>query len=410
MLKNNPEAINRCTNALNDKTELDIFIPSAKTGIEYDGHYWHKGEVSDKREQMKYELCKEKGIRLIRITDKKLENHKYCDYLIKTSFGLDKAIQELGRFVSIPEDIDSNRDKTAIMEYYKRKMKNESFSSIRPEIAEEWNYKKNGSLTPDMFSSASSQIKVWWKCKKGHEWRSTIAHRTYMNSKCPYCSNRRILKGYNDFLTTIHSSQLLYEWDYELNNAEEIYPDSITEGSKKKVWWKCKNGHQWKSTINERKKGSSCPFCSGHRIQVGINDLATTHPSLASEWNYEKNIQLTPQMVSFGSNKKVWWKCKNGHEWQSMILSRSKGTGCPYCSGRYAVVGKTDLFTTHPKLIEEWYYEKNTEISPTDLTKGSGKKVWWKCQKCGHKWVSAVKDRINGHGCPECAKKKSKNR
>jgi DNA-directed RNA polymerase subunit RPC12/RpoP len=115
-------------------------------------------------------------------------------------------------------------------------------------------------------------------------------------------------------------------------------------------------------------------------------------------------------MVTHGSNKKVWWKCKKGHEWQSMILSRSKGNGCPYCSGRYSVVGETDLCTTHPQLIEEWNYEKNAGISPTDLTKGSGKKIWWKCQTCGHEWVSAIKDRSNGHGCPKCARKRPKSR
>lgn len=410
ILKSNPDAVNRCTTAFGEKTELDIYIPSAKFGIEYDGHYWHKGEISDHREKAKFQLCKENGIRLVRITDKELLKHNYCDYLITTTDGLDKAIKELGQFVSIPEDIDTNRDRIAIMETYISKMKTESFASIYPEIAEEWNYERNGSLTPDMFSKASMQIKVWWKCKKGHEWQSTIAHRTQMKSKCPYCSNRKILKGYNDFLTTNQSTQLLDEWDYAKNNAEGIFPDSITEGSKKKVWWKCKLGHEWQTTITERKRGYLCPFCSGRYPVVGETDLCTTHPTLAREWNYKKNAPLTPQMVSHGSSKKVWWKCKKGHEWQSVIRSRVNGNGCPYCSGRYAITGETDLCTTQPQLIKEWDFEKNTEIKPTELTKGSGRKVWWKCQKCGHEWVSTIKDRSNGHGCPECARKKNDNK
>ena len=44
-----------------------------------------------------------------------------------------------------------------------------------------------------MFSEFSTQTKFWWKCNKGHEWQSTIAHRTFMKSGCPYCIGRKHL-------------------------------------------------------------------------------------------------------------------------------------------------------------------------------------------------------------------------
>ena len=42
------------------------------------------------------------------------------------------------------------------------------------------------------------------------------------------------------------------------------------------------------------------------------NSLAEVHPELVSEW--EKNLPLTPDDITFGSNKKVWWKGTCGHE------------------------------------------------------------------------------------------------
>ena len=45
--------------------------------------------------------------------------------------------------------------------------------------------------------------------------------------------------------------------------------------------------------------------------------LAERFPELAMEWDYEKNGVLTPENVSYGSNKKVWWICpKCGQSYQ----------------------------------------------------------------------------------------------
>ena len=57
---------------------------------------------------------------------------------------------------------------------------------------------------------------------------------------------------------------------------------------------------------------------------------------LMSEWNWDKNTDISPYQVTQGSNKKAWWKCSEGHEWETVIATRTKGHGCPYCSGRFA--------------------------------------------------------------------------
>ena len=128
---------------------------------------------------------------------------------------------------------------------------------------------------------------------------------------------------------------------------------------------------------------------------------------MASEWDYDKN-DILPTQITYGSTKKVHWKCKEGHSWYAKINSRtSHSLGCPYCGNKKILVGYNDLFTTHPRFKDEWDYEKNN-ILPTEVTFGSGKKVWWKCSK-GHSWKSAITNRTQGSGCVFCYPKYSKS-
>ena len=96
-----------------------------------------------------------------------------------------------------------------------------------------------------------------------------------------------------------------------------------------------------------RAKGNGCPYCAGKKVLSGYNDLQTVNPTLAKEWNYEKNEGLTPAEVMPNSNKKVWWKCQKGHEWQAVISNRNNGNGCPYCAEQYAIKGQKDLQTVN---------------------------------------------------------------
>ena len=128
---------------------------------------------------------------------------------------------------------------------------------------------------------------------------------------------------------------LLDEWDYEKNGQVGNTPENISAGSGIVVWWKCKNGHSYQMPPNSKiNMHYGCPYCNNKRVLPGFNDLATTNPELADEWNYERNGDLKPQDVTHGSAKKVWWKCKNGHEWEATIGNRSGGHGCPTCAGR----------------------------------------------------------------------------
>ena len=119
-----------------------------------------------------------------------------------------------------------------------------------------------------------------------------------------------------------------------------------------------------------------------------------------------KNGDLQPTHVMPYSNKKVWWKCAEGHEWEATVCSRTNGNGCPYCSNKKVLVGYNDLATTRPDIASEWHPVKNEDLLPAQFTYGSEKKVWWLCSKCGNEWETTINNRTNGYfstGCPKCS-------
>ena len=310
--------------------ELDVYIPSKKIAIEYDGSFWHENKV--KKDLEKNQKCKNDGIKLYRIREELPSmNDSSIDYIVKDDRkDLSKILKEiLSKIIGTRVDVDLERDSIVIENLRDYMEKENSFLISNPEVSKEWNYEKNGNLKPEHFAANSN----------------------------------------------------------------------------KKVWWKCSEGHEWQAAIVTRNKGHRCPYCSGIKALKGCNDLQTVNPTLAEEWNYEKNNGLTPMDVKPNSDKKVWWKCEKGHEWQARIQHRNNGIGCPYCSGRFAVKGENDLQTVNPVLAKEWHYEKNNGLTPMDVKPNSQKKVWWKCSQ-GHEWQATIANRNKGSGCRECTKEK----
>ena len=427
---------------------------------------------------------------------------------------------------------------------YCRNMKlceDNSLAQARPDIARDWHPHKNALLTANDVIAGGTK-KVWWRCKHGHEWQATVGSRVIAGTGCPKCTNqtsrmeiavyselgalftdvdwREKIAGWecdillcngkvgieidgvywhrrrpelelakstefesqgillfrlrenglpllsdrdisfksseNKFLviSRLVSSMLkhaelskeqrgklleyikgpglinekLYrklvamlpapppgqsladqypeiakEWAHDLNAP--LSPEHFRPQANKKVWWRCKNGHTWKTTLNIRVcQGTGCPACPRRRvIQVADGrNLAACNPSLASEWHPDKNGDLRPHDVRPQSNQKIWWQCSKGHEWHATVASRAAGSGCPYCYGRFA--SKTNnLANKYPELVKEWDHEKNKGFHPSDFTPHVGKKVWWRCKK-GHSYQALIYNRSrNKSGCPICA-------
>lgn len=267
--------------------------------------------------------------------------------------------------------------------------------TLFPDIAAEWDHERNGVLKPNQVTAGSNK-RVHWICSMKHRWEATVNRRTN-GSKCPYCSSRKLLVGFNDLAST--NPTLTAEWDQKKNG--ELTPQMVMAGADRSVWWICKQGHSWKAKVALRNIGSSCPICGNKILLPGDNDLVTQEPQLAGEWDYEGNEGVRPEQVLAGSVKSYWWKCILGHSYRATIHNRKKGNGCPYCSRQKVLAGFNDLSTTDPLIASQWDYEKNTQMSPHQVTAGVSRKFWWKCSK-GHSWEATVNSRTNGNGCPYC--------
>ena len=208
-----------------------------------------------------------------------------------------------------------------------------------PELLSEWDYSKNR-MTPSEISKTSNK-KVWWKCSKDHEWEAVIANRVH-GTRCPFCytgnNNVRGRISFSDWCKQNGQEHILDEWDYNKNG--DITPETVSKASHMIVWWICSEGHEWRAQIKSRTYNHGCPYCSGtyKKAQVGVNDLATwcklnDKQYILDEWDYDSNGELKPEMFTFGSHKRIQWKCSKGHKWSAVIKERTKyrGNMCPKC-------------------------------------------------------------------------------
>lgn len=280
---------------------------------------------------------------------------------------------------------------------FNRTIKEKSLAYLYPDIAAEWHPTKNKSRTPLLVPAGSNQ-KAWWIGRCGHEWETKISHRSD-GSGCPYCSNQRLLPGFND-LETLHPT-IAMEWHQDKNGL--ITPHDVLSGSYSEYWWKCKMGHEWKASVRSRypkNKYFGCPYCSNHRVWSGFNDIGTTHPNLLGEWDYDKNSKK-PTEISKGSHYEAWWigkECK--HEYQMLVHLRVTGCGCPYCSNKRLLKGYNDLSTTHPELLKYFDYKKN-RFTPEDVFAGTAKNIWWLCEN-GHSFERNGNKMLRSSKCPYC--------
>ncbi len=276
-------------------------------------------------------------------------------------------------------------------------------------MMEDWNWEKNNAegIFPDRISTGSDKY-AWWKCHVCGNEEFKRCNNWYYGHGCTRCARKRGAK--NHTLTTITKNgsfgalypDLAKEFHSTRNGG--LTPFDINKGNTEKVWWLCPQGHEYQTTPSHRVAGNGCPYCSGKKVLAGFNDLALTHPQIAGQWHHEKNGDLTPSKVTSGSKRKVWWLCPQGHSYQSTVVNRVNGNGCPICSGKQILLGFNDLQSQLPEVAQDWHPSKNGTLTPDQVTVGCGKRVWWKCHVCGFEWKQCVYTRQKC-GCPACSNK-----
>lgn len=212
----------------------------------------------------------------------------------------------------------------------KRASVTNSVATRAPRLAREWHPTRNGALTPRDVTLGSARP-VWWKCSKApdHEWQVSPAGRIGDGTGCPQCSGRRASSTNN--LAASHPA-LARQWHPSNNGA--LRPRDVTFGSTRAIWWRCPRDrrHEWRAPPNARTNNDTgCPFCAGQRVDA-TNCLATRYPAVARQWHARRNGQLTPRVVHAHSERRIWWRCDEGHVWRARVEDRTRlGSGCPRC-------------------------------------------------------------------------------
>lgn len=230
------------------------------------------------------------------------------------------------------------------------------------EVCLEWNYIKNSSRPEDYYKS--SHDKVWWICSKRHEWQASIHARVFMQSGCPYCTNK--LACLDNCFATLYP-ELAKEWDYDKN---ELTPYDILPNTKKKIWWKCSNGHEWKAWIGDRSSGTKCTQCTyGYTIRDRDN--------IYSEDGYKKCCKICNEWFDLdkfrirGNNQKGYWENNICQKCDSQLLKDYRLTDKGIAA----------------EIVSRAKYVSKRELLPFDLDKtwvlDRLNKINWQCELTG---------------------------
>lgn len=287
----------------------------------------------------------------------------------------------------------NNRELKKICPYCNKKIPKpeESLGYKKPFLKSEWLENINGDIY-NVFSNSNDIIE--WICRKCHRnYKAKISNRAEDDKCCPYCSNRKLIKGINDLATT--HPHLIKEW----SNLNDRQLSCLTNKSSYKAWWNCSVCSNTYQQVVSHKFTSkiSCPYCRKVKILKGFNDLATTHPWLIKEWSTLNDMDSSSIMCN--SNYRAWWKCsKCSGEYQQTVKKKilMNISCCPYCQNNEVLKGLNDLATTHDYLLNEWDYLNNILLAnPTEINEKSNKIVWWICKdEPNHRYKFKINEKI----------------
>ena len=208
----------------------------------------------------------------------------------------------------------------------------------------------------------------------------------------------------------------IYKWCILEKKPFILCENNIYKGALEKMTFQCLNnncGEMFKRSWNVIYNGGGCDVCSVSDSNKNFKQkFHNLKPSLIEEWNYKLNNVL-PENVNSGCGERVYWICKNcgygsNGEWFVKIVSRSKGSGCPSCSG-LVVSDRNRLSILRPKIASEWHPTLNGNLTPDDVSYGTSKKFWWICPS-GHEYYSSVNDRTSERGCNVCSKEQHESK
>lgn len=238
-----------------------------------------------------------------------------------------------------------------------------------PTLIALWDFKRNKSIGRDPKKvSMGSGIKCWFHCNNGldHSFYSAVANLK-RGRGCAVCAGKQVWRGFNDFESVYPYES--YFWDYERNSYK---PWEVSQARHDKFYFICEEGHKFMISPAKISIGRWCSYCSGRLAIPGVNDIATTHPTIASQ--LDPSTGVDPSSIKTYSNKTYRWICPDDptHIYTAIVMNRTRrGDGCPVCGlTRKRSRAEIEIFT--------WIDEDllpTVEVVPNDKTVLDGKHI-----------------------------------
>lgn len=221
-----------------------------------------------------------------------------------------------------------------------------------------------------------------------------------------------IRQSFYDWCIENSREDLIDRWDISIN---KISPQEVGYSSTQYFYFKCPERiHQsskYKLINITRKNPQSvkvnCIYCNSF-ANYCIQNIDKNF--LDKYWDYEKNKNIDPWVISYGSKKKVYIKCQNKEYHGSYETSPNhfvSGYRCPYCGSR--VIHPKDSFgqwcvdNVDSDFINK-YWGKSNAVDPFSIAKYYDKKVYLNCQDTDYhgEYLITPSDFTRGCRCIYC--------
>lgn len=273
-----------------------------------------------------------------------------------------------------------------------------SFAALFPNIANMLSPKNN--FDADC-CSPYSKVHALWACSTcGGEYPADIVEMVEGKCECPFCTNKRVLPGFNSL--DITHPEISNLWSNNNNRNTNTIMAQISEPYK----WICKVcNNEYIAPVNKMVNGeSTCPFCINKKVLPGFNSLDVTHPEIAKLWS--NNNERTINTVMAESKYNTLWTCPDCcSDYTASPHEMIQGTAkCSYCEKL-----KNSLAINHSDLMEEWIWVNNYALAdPYQISEKSPKKVFWQCKNSpNHRYRQSPASRTmfknrKREPCPYC--------
>jgi very-short-patch-repair endonuclease len=201
----------------------------------------------------------------------------------------------------------------------------------------------------------------------------------------------------------------------------DVKPRQVFKGTRHKYWFDCNTcDHQFESGLSNitSLKPTWCPYCANQKLCEKEDCQSCFENSFASheksKYLSEKNCDVKLRQVFKQSNKKYWFDCECGHQFQSVLsnITSLQHSWCSYCSNKKLCEKKDcpscfeNSFASHEKA--KYWSEKNGDVKSIQVFKSANIKYWFDCDTCGHQFDSALSNitSLKSSWCPYCSNKK----